>query len=435
MPAAKPPPMPITPEVAAAAKEARAAALVEENSEDNKATLPAPQALLHWHAANLEYANGTQLYSLSNRWWDADDEFDFHGTHYLLPDGYGGLLEKVAGGLDIRYKHEVTSVTKTATGGVRVGFKAAGHKADGRNPSTMVPTAEAAETEVSTIDADAVVCTLPLGVLKHGGVTFDPPIAERKQDAIERLGFGALNKVLLTFAEPFWAGVEGTRDFFGVCAPSSSRRGEAFQFWNLHRCTGEPMLLALHAGRAAFREEDGDGWEAAAIEATMGYLKTIFGAANVPAPVHTRVTRWHEDPYARGVYSHVALGATPRDYDTMAEPLWNGTLMFAGEHTCRHHPATVAGALISGVREAGRFQCQAIGKAMAAAKMQGPPPVLPPPQVARPPPQPAAVVKPPVPAVVPPQPVLPPAVVPPVATAPPSSEAPKTEEELPEAID
>jgi ABC-type glycerol-3-phosphate transport system substrate-binding protein len=63
----------------------------EELREDEDDTpLKLPMSLLHWHWANLEYANGTQLWSLSNRWWDADDEFDFDGGHYLLPDGYVG---------------------------------------------------------------------------------------------------------------------------------------------------------------------------------------------------------------------------------------------------------------------------------------------------------------------------------------------------------
>ena len=207
------------------------------------------------------------------------------------------------------------------------------------------------------MDADAVVVTLPLGVLKAGVVRFNPPLPPRKQSAIDRLGFGALNKVLLLFPHAFWEDLEGRRDFWGVCAPTSRRRGEGFQFWNLQRCTGQPMLLVLHAGRAACRDgaptRDED-----AVEATLEYLRGIFGADAVPAPTQQVVTRWDEDPYARGVYSHVALGATSRDYDLMAEPLWDDSLLWAGEATCRAHPATVAGAFISGLREAARFACR-----------------------------------------------------------------------------
>jgi hypothetical protein len=37
--------------------------------------------------------------------------------------------------------------------------------------------------------------TLPLGVLKRGSVQFTPPLPARKQQAINALGMGVLDKV------------------------------------------------------------------------------------------------------------------------------------------------------------------------------------------------------------------------------------------------
>jgi len=103
---------------------------------------------VHWHWANLEYANGSQLASLSNRWWDADDLYDFGGEHSLLPDGYGGLLRKVAAQLDVRLEHVVTKITRTTAG---------------RGGATVeVTTGE----KTSELQADVVIVSLPLGVLK-----------------------------------------------------------------------------------------------------------------------------------------------------------------------------------------------------------------------------------------------------------------------------
>jgi monoamine oxidase len=48
---------------------------------------------------------------------------------------------------------------------------------------------------IETYRAEAVLVTVPLGVLKENVITFDPPLPEEKQSAIERLGFGNLNKV------------------------------------------------------------------------------------------------------------------------------------------------------------------------------------------------------------------------------------------------
>ena len=49
-----------------------------------------------------------------------------------------------------------------------------------------------------TFKADAVLCSLPLGVLKQNSppaIHFNPPLPDWKSGAIERMGFGNLNKV------------------------------------------------------------------------------------------------------------------------------------------------------------------------------------------------------------------------------------------------
>ena len=46
---------------------------------------------------------------------------------------------------------------------------------------------------------DAVLVTAPLGVLKKGSIRFSPPLPERKLGAIQRMGFGVLNKVRCQF--------------------------------------------------------------------------------------------------------------------------------------------------------------------------------------------------------------------------------------------
>lgn len=48
------------------------------------------------------------------------------------------------------------------------------------------------------LEVDKVVLTSPLGVLKAGSIAFDPPLPTWKKGAIERMGFGLLNKVRCT---------------------------------------------------------------------------------------------------------------------------------------------------------------------------------------------------------------------------------------------
>ena len=54
-----------------------------------------------------------------------------------------------------------------------------------------------------TYKADAVICTLPLGVLKQTppAVQFMPPLPEWKTSAVHRMGFGNLNKVKWTLTQ------------------------------------------------------------------------------------------------------------------------------------------------------------------------------------------------------------------------------------------
>ena len=62
----------------------------------------------------------------------------------------------------------------------------------------------------------------------------------------------------------------------------------------------------------------------------------------------------HQDEFARGSYSYIAYGSKGDDYDYIADPI-DKKVFFAGEATNRHYPATVAGAILSGIREAARI--------------------------------------------------------------------------------
>ncbi|RGP81576.1 lysine-specific histone demethylase 1 [Fusarium longipes] len=294
--------------------------------------------LINWHIANLEYSNATSLHNLSLPLWDIDAGNEWEGSHTMVVGGYQSVARGLAQcptPLDLKTKFPVKSISY--------------HTGEG-----MASAAIECE-DGSVVDADAVVCTVPLGVLKQNNIVFNPPLPSWKTDVVERLGFGILNKVVLVYEKIFW---DQDRHIFGVLRESPNRhstsqkdyatsRGRFFQWFNVSNTTGLPCLIALMAGEAGFETEHSSN-DSLVAEATS-VLRQVFGQ-DVPYPVEAMVTRWGSDRFARGSYSSAAPGMQPEDYDVMARPV--GNLFFAGEHTIGTHPATVHGAYLSGLRAA-----------------------------------------------------------------------------------
>jgi hypothetical protein len=80
-------------------------------------------------------------------------------------------------------------------------------------------------------------------------------------------------------------------------------------------------------------------------------LARVVGRAALPPLSGSKVTRWGSDPWARGSYSYQAVGCTEQDIATLARPLPDNRVFFAGEATSKDHHSTVTGAFISGRRE------------------------------------------------------------------------------------
>ena len=280
---------------------------------------PSEQRALDYLTSSLVVTAGADLEELSLWYSDADEAFA--GPDVLFPGGYGQIVDGLARGLDIRLGHQVQYVHYDQQG-VRV------------------------ITNQGEFTADSAVVTLPLGVLKQNRVVFAPQLPARKRRAIARLGMGVLNKVALQFPHAFWS---PQHDFLGYMSAS---KGEFPVFLNLAQATGHPILVALTGGSFARRLEAQS--DAQVVQHTLRILRQIYHQ-RLPDPVRAAVTRWGSDPFAGGSYSHLPVGATPDDYDVMAEPAGQGRLLFAGEATSRRYPGTVHGAFLSGVREARRF--------------------------------------------------------------------------------
>jgi len=287
------------------------------------------ETLMRWHFANVEFANAAKLHSLSLRNWDQDDPYEMEGAHVFLPGGNGQLVGALLRDVPVFYGQVVSRIA---------------HSREGVTVTT----------QDNTFKADACLVTVPLGVLKKDAIVFSPPLPEDKQQAITRLGYGVLNKLVLLFPHAFW---DTTLDTIGHVSPDPDMPGLFFLFYCFpeHLAGGGAVLGVLVSGHAAERFESMPVPDAVA--RLMKVLRTIHEpmGITVPDPLNAVATRWASDPLSYGSYSSVAVGATGDDYEALARDV-AGRLFFAGEATIAKWPATMHGAFISGLREAAKIK-------------------------------------------------------------------------------
>ncbi|MEM7286069.1 MAG: NAD(P)/FAD-dependent oxidoreductase [Actinomycetota bacterium] len=268
--------------------------------------------------------------SAETNWADRADELGAHaaeigivygGREAVVVGGYGRLVDLMAQGLDIRLDHVVGTI---------------GHRDDGVE----------VVTSKGPFEGSHVIVTVPLGVLKADAITFEPPLPDAKVAAIDGIGMGRLEKVVLRFDQPFWRR-DPTRPqnlfFIDDATPCPL-------FFDLGDGAGHPFLAALVTGDHGTRlVNDPDSVVAEAMQA----LETMF-PGRVPTPVATHTTRWQLDPFSLGSYSTIRPETTEEHFDDLVAPV--GTrLLFAGEATNKARPGYVDGAIDSGLREAGRI--------------------------------------------------------------------------------
>ena len=250
--------------------------------------------------------------------WHFDDGEDFPGDEAVVTPGFGPIVAHLAAGLDLRLNEPVTSVSPTSDG-------------------------VAVTTTRGIHMANRVIISLPLGVLKSGSVHFGEPLDRHRQQAIDRLGMGLLNKCVLRFDRVFWP---TDVDWITFAGPVHNLWAD----WTSYlAATGQPLLVGFNAAAMADQIEALD--DGATTESAVAALRVMFGS-KVPDPTVSQISRWRRDPFACGSYSFVAVGASGQDRQALSGTDWDGRIIFAGEATSRDHPGTVHGALISGRKAA-----------------------------------------------------------------------------------
>lgn len=273
----------------------------------------------HMIATEIEGAYATDVGKLSLRHWDQGHWFE--GDDLLIPGGYKQVVDRLASGIDVRLASPVRSVRRESRG------------------------VKLTTTLGREFFASKVVVTLPLGVLQRGDVEFVPALPAAKLAAVQRLGVGTMNKVYLGFDTAFWPEDVTWLEYLGE-VPNAWPF-----FFNAQRYFGKPALVAFNVGSfAEALEAQSDAATIAGVVAVLSKIGRQNGWA-VGAPKEVRLTRWRSDPFSRGSYSYVPVGASLSDYDRVGASV-EGSLYFAGEATSSADFMTVHAAYLSGIRAA-----------------------------------------------------------------------------------
>jgi monoamine oxidase len=245
------------------------------------------------------------------------------------PQGYGGLLARLASGLNIRRSRPVSMMAW--------------------GKSTVI------ETEESLWYPRAVILTCSTKALLSQDIEFIPPLPKRVKDAAAQLPLGSLDHIALDLpGNPLAL----QKDDF-VIEQASGPQTAAM----LANVSGTGLHV-VSVGGAFGRDVSAKG-EAAMLEFALQWINSLFAVDVRRMIKKSFVTRWNAQEYVGGAMS----AATPGHTDArkvLMEPL--GRIWLAGEALHDTKWGTVEGAWESGVRAAEGVLAQLGHKASSEQK-------------------------------------------------------------------
>jgi monoamine oxidase len=223
------------------------------------------------------------------------------GTDWLLPQGYGTLVQALARPLPITTDCVLEALE-------------------------VDPTGVTLTTSRGRFTARHVVLTVPLGVLAEERIRFTPALPAPYHRALDDLPMGCLMKVAIDLlADP----LEGIADVAGplfLHYPASDERAVLY----LLRPCGHAMAYAFVGGSMALDLEPLSN--AAIRDVVLEPLRGLLGGATVERAFGpAAVSRWASDPFAFGSYAIARPGGSAARA-VLAAPLFE-RVHLAGEAT------------------------------------------------------------------------------------------------------
>jgi lysine-specific histone demethylase 1B len=190
----------------------------------------------------------------------------------------------------------------------------------------------------NTFNADKVIITVPIPILKSADIQFTPALPDEKTAAFAKIGMDAGMKVFLKFSNKFF-----DQNIIGgsVCA--------AYADDSIGKAQNDNILLAFIMGEQA-EYLTSLGSDAAITSALIQELDIMYNGQASASFIASHVQNWTTNPFVKGAYSYSTIGMG--DARKIASQALSEKLYFAGEamNTNGHHQ-TVHGAVETGYRE------------------------------------------------------------------------------------
>ena len=245
---------------------------------------------------------------------DYDDQAELE-PNFLVRQGFGELVRRSGEGVPVSLS---TPVRRVRYGG----------------PGVVL------ETENGSVSARACIVTASTGVLRAGGIDFDPALPDWKQAAIADVPMAMLAKIpLLLDGERF-----GLKPFEDILCEQPSNQDIYFLAFPF-----ESNLMIGFVGGGFAWEMSAAGRDVA-VDFATGALKRVFGNNAAKNVVKGDLSRWASNPWVRGAYSAARPGRTAARRE-LGRPLAN-RLFFAGEALAGEFAQTCGGASLSGAAAA-----------------------------------------------------------------------------------
>jgi monoamine oxidase len=261
-------------------------------------------------------------------------------------------------------------------------------------------TVQTADRSYRAVDA---LVTVSVGVLRAGKIAFEPPLPDWKQEAVEQIRMGHMQKVILPFSRDIFGDATPNSWVLAETAVSPAERAAAqragWEGGDLHggdlerrvmafvvRPLDAPIAIAFYGGdwAALFESQcaghetgsgpvSASGCDALAIGAAVRALSEIYGAPPVEHALladDIHVTRWSLEPYTLGAYSVPFPGGWDQR-QVLAQPVGAAAdgregplrLFFAGEACSRAiYNGSYAGAWETGLAAAREIHVELMGE-------------------------------------------------------------------------